>query len=446
MALLITACVSCCLSVCLSAAPGVAALALSGDWTQEFIATESSAANQQLPLEPAESDWTREFIADTTDPSAPVRTEEYRPPDDLRDTANQLLAEVKDPKLQNTESSVESWVDEFTKAPALVSDTDFEKACAAVESDVDFWDKLQVEWEEMAKRDAESHPWLSEFDEIVTSSYDKGYQFESENPLLEHPEPFEEGLRRLHRGDIPNAVLLFESAVQRDPQHMEAWQYLGTSQAENEQELAAISALRRCLQLQPDNLVCLMALAVSFTNESLHKQACETLRDWLRHNPRYSGLVKERESGSAGEAHRRAFGSLLPDSLFSEVQSLFLSAVSLDPSHIDPDVQCGLGVLFNLSSEFDKAIDCFNTALSARPEDYLLWNKLGATLANGSRSEEAVEAYRRALELQPGFIRSRYNLGISWRLLVYIVIAVLIRNGASCIRTSGVNQRESDRV
>ncbi|XP_042628033.1 peroxisomal targeting signal 1 receptor-like isoform X1 [Cyprinus carpio] len=462
-------------------APDVAALALSGNWEAEFLSNVDSASSSgQAGLDPADADWTREFIS--KDPGCWAEeylkhseeklwhedlgeieqdkewTQEYQSDEGLRQTANELLAKVDDPKLQKTEflrfirqigegsvtvedragkentdraqakeaqhwassinqvsaESAEFWVDEFT-----AYGPDFQQAKAAVESDVDFWEKLQQEWEEMAKRDAEAHPWLSDFDQMLSSSYDKGYQFEEDNPYLSHDDAFAEGVKRMEAGDIPGAVRLFESAVQREPDNQLAWQYLGTCQAENEQEFAAISALRRCIELKKDNLTALMALAVSFTNESLHRQACETLRDWLRHNPKYQHILeqhereKEREGVREREKERERFGSLLPEALFNEVQMLFLSAAGADPTWVDPELQCGLGVLFNLSGEYDKAVDCFNAALSVMPQDYLLWNKLGATLANGNRSEEAVAAYRRALELQPGFVRSRYNLGIS---------------------------------
>uniref|UniRef100_A0A8C5HK91 Peroxisomal targeting signal 1 receptor n=1 Tax=Gouania willdenowi TaxID=441366 RepID=A0A8C5HK91_GOUWI len=466
-------------------APDVAALALSGDWAAEFVSGPESASAPGLTVaaEATDADWTREFnpgrwaeeyleqseeklwLGDLGE-KGNEWTKEYQAGEELRQTANELVSKVDDPKLQNTEvrwlyliffillqigegsvtvenrtdkqltdkaqaheaqnwasnlnqvseESAEAWVDEFA-----TSGPDFQQAKAAVESDVDFWEKLQQEWEEMAKRDAESHPWLSDFDQLLSGSYDKGYQFEEENPYLSHPDPLSEGLKRMEAGDIPGAVRFFESAVQRQPDNQQAWQYLGTCQAENEQEFAAISALRRCIELKNDNLTALMALAVSFTNESLHRQACETLRDWLKHNPKYHSVwvqheQQQQKDGAAEkekEKERERFGSLLPESLFTDVQSLFLRAANADPAQVDPQLQCGLGVLFNLSGEYDKAVDCFSAALSVTPQDYLLWNKLGATLANGSRSEEAVAAYRRALELQPGFVRSRYNLGIS---------------------------------
>jgi peroxin-5 len=109
--------------------------------------------------------------------------------------------------------------------------------------------------------------------------------------------------------------------------------------------------------------------------------------------------------------------------LHEKVTNYFLEAAQLNPEggDVDVDVQVGLGVLFYGSEDYDKAVDCFTAALNSHQhgsmkregEEHLLWNRLGATLANSSRSEEAIEAYSRALELRPNFVRARYNLGVS---------------------------------
>lgn len=83
------------------------------------------------------------------------------------------------------------------------------------------------------------------------------------------------------------------------------------------------------------------------------------------------------------------------DLVLMQVSRLFTEAAQMSPE--DADVHIVLGVLYNLSREFDKAIESFQTALKLKPRDYSLWNKLGATQANSVQSADAILAYQQVI-------------------------------------------------
>lgn len=247
------------------------------------------------------------------------------------------------------------------------------------------------------------------------------YMFEENNPFVEQQDPsrsaFDKGMEimRAH-GNLSLAALAFEAAVQQNPSHVEAWVQLGNAQAQNEKESPAIRALERALELDPSNLDALMCLAISYTNEGYDTTAYRTLERWL--SVKYPTVCPPDQLSSAADV---GFSDQII--LYEKVTNLFIKAAQMSPSgaQMDPDVQVGLGVLFYGQEEFEKAIDCFNAALASHESGtvnkegqiHLLWNRLGATLANSGKSEEAIAVYTRALEENPNFVRARYNLGVS---------------------------------
>lgn len=275
-----------------------------------------------------------------------------------------------------------------------------------------FWNRLQEEWKKISENDETGeHPWLSEFSDYYEPY--KEYTFDEENPMIDIENALEKGKAFVSQGDIPSAVLCFETAAKQDPENAEIWELLGTSQAENEKDPNAIAALKKAISLNPGNMNVLMSLAVSYTNESYQNQALKCLIRWLEMNPRYGHLLPPAMKQETVQGAEGAMASsLIRGPELQEVQNIFLTAVQSSTTAMDSEIQVALGVLFNLSSEYDKAADCFNAALQVNPDCPKTWNRLGASLANGNRSVEAVEAYKKALDIQPGYIRARYNVGI----------------------------------
>ncbi|KAF6155026.1 hypothetical protein GIB67_035773 [Kingdonia uniflora] len=138
---------------------------------------------------------------------------------------------------------------------------------------------------------------------------------------------------------------LFESSPTHDP---------GT--------LLAIASMMRAQDVDPENLEVLLALGMSHTNELEQAVALKYLYGWLQNHP--------------------------------QVARLFNEAAQISPD--DADVHIVLGVLYNLSREYDKVIGSFQTALKLKPRDYFLWNKLGATQANSVQSAETISSYQQS--------------------------------------------------
>lgn len=258
------------------------------------------------------------------------------------------------------------------------------------------------------------------FENLNTRSRDPqlgDYMFEEDNMFRSVNNPFEEGAKIMREGgNLSLAALAFEAAVQKEPQHLQAWTMLGSAQAQNEKELPAIRALEQALKVDSNSLDALMGLAVSYTNEGYDSTAYRTLERWL--SVKYPQIIDPKDLSSDAD-----LGFTDRQLLHDRVTDFFIQAAQLSPSgeHMDPDVQVGLGVLFYCAEEYEKAVDCFSSALAStetgtvnqQEQLHLLWNRLGATLANSGRSEEAIEAYEQALTINPNFVRARYNLGVS---------------------------------
>jgi peroxin-5 len=206
----------------------------------------------------------------------------------------------------------------------------------------------------------------------------------------------QQGQRYFRAGHLKEAIRAFEMELQHNnADNATAWRMLGRCHAENDQDREAITCLEMALEKDPYCQEARLALGVSYVNELNHTKALENLKAWITHNPEYAGyvdLLEHDDIYGAPSIEQEA------NSGFEQVQRLLLSA---------------LGVVYNVSRDYDAAVESLQKAIALRPNDYQLYNRLGATLANHGKSEQALPAYQKALQLKPKYARAWLNMAIS---------------------------------
>merc|ERR1719265_2329653 len=227
------------------------------------------------------------------------------------------------------------------------------------------------------------------------------YKFQDENPYKDSDDPLAEARRLIAEGRDREALLALEAEVRKNPESSEGWRQLGQLYAELDQDVEAIQCLRRGHEVDPYNLDSLLALGVSCTNELDQLPALKYLRRWIENHEDHSALVEglEQPADYEYEAWRR------------QVTMLFNGAAEANP--LEADIFVALGVMENINRNYDKAIQALAMACRLHPNDHTTWNKLGATLANSGKSEQAVIAYHQGLQLKPNYARSWSNLAIA---------------------------------
>ncbi|ORZ20794.1 hypothetical protein BCR42DRAFT_409496, partial [Absidia repens] len=347
------------------------------DWVDDFIpkAGDAQSGNMWNPefSKRLERGWAESSTA------AAAAGEQQNWSDQFQQQGTGDMSQEEMQRVFGRGTEMDDWVQQYQRNIAHLND--------AKDSE---WNGMQKDWDRFKDEQGMGY-------RAMNADYDT-YNFTTNNPyLMDHS-----AIDGAPHDSLTDSILALEAKAQLETNNADAWQALGLRQQENERDASAIAALRKAVSINPGLLEGWMALSVSYTNENCRTDAYDSLEQWISNNPTYQHLVTAQSNGMT-DNDRHGY-----------ITNLFLEAARSSPgAEMDANVQVGLGVLFNVSEEYEKAIDCFKAAVASRPQDYLLWNKLGATLANSKDTPGAIDAYFNALEINPSYVRARYNLAIS---------------------------------
>ena len=207
---------------------------------------------------------------------------------------------------------------------------------------------------------------------------------------------YSQGLAQISRDDYAKAVTYFERAAEIDPNYAEAWYQAGFCYGMLGKHADALKASRRAAALRPEWAETFVNVGASSFALGQFKDAVEAYRQATRLDP-YNADAQFALGLSLNKLNRT-----------DEEILAYKRAVAQKPDHAGALER--LGLAYFKMKRFADAAQAFENLKTYKPEAKT-YNYLGESLFELGKTEESVEAFNNAANLNPDFEKARYNLG-----------------------------------
>jgi cellulose synthase operon protein C len=204
---------------------------------------------------------------------------------------------------------------------------------------------------------------------------------------------YEDARTRLSKGDTAGAIIQLKNALQQDANLLAAHALLGEAFLRNQQPDQAQEALERALRLGIDKSEIALLLAEVFLAQGKAQDLLDRLPPDLLLGPAKANLLVFR-----GHAYK-GLGEL------SSAERSFEDARVLDPGSVT--ALLSLAELTAQKGLRTEALALVERAAAEAPADPKVWYMKGVIVQQGGDRKGAIEAYSRALEIQPGYSDAR---------------------------------------
>jgi tetratricopeptide (TPR) repeat protein len=188
--------------------------------------------------------------------------------------------------------------------------------------------------------------------------------FENSELIQSQEEPFEKGVILYSRQQYEEAIPFFKKAVEKNPQHAEAYYHLGLCYKELK-TTDAVEAFKKAIQLKEDYVEAYFHLGVTYTRLNMQEEAINSFREALRINPDYDEALMN------------------------------------------------LGIAYGIAKKYSAAVAALEKSVAIFPEAKAYYY-LGAGYSGLNKHDKAIYAFKQCVEMEPDNLDALIGLGISY--------------------------------